>query len=111
MAETNSPLFFPKSLRPRKLKIAIVFLHEAFRFEVWLSAVNKKFQTKYWKLVKETNWNKYCIPSSLEGVDSTVECVLVDNPDFSDLDALTKQIEKGTLEFVKDVEGFFAQFN
>jgi len=28
---------FPKSIIDRKLKIAIVFLHEAFRFEVWLS--------------------------------------------------------------------------
>ena len=25
--------FFPKSLKRRKLKVAIVFLHEAFRFE------------------------------------------------------------------------------
>ena len=103
--------FFPKSLRHRKLKIAIVFLHEAFRFEVWLSAANKKVQREYWELVKESNWSKYRIPSTLKGFDSIVECVLVDNPDFSDLDALTKQIEKGTLEFVKDVEGFFAQFN
>ena len=51
--------FTPKTLRQRKLKIAIVFLHEAFRFEVWLGGANKKVQNKYWKLIKEKNWNKY----------------------------------------------------
>ena len=90
-------------------KIAIVFLHEAFRFEVWLSAANKKVQREYWELVKESNWSKYRIPSTLKGFDSIVECVLVDNPDFSDLDSLTKGIEEGTLKFVKDVEDFLAK--
>ena len=31
----------PESFRQRGLKIAIVFLHEAFRFEVWLASANK----------------------------------------------------------------------
>jgi hypothetical protein len=33
----------------------------------------------------------------------------VDNPDFSDLDALTEQIERETLKFIKDVEGFLSE--
>ena len=98
--------FFPKSLKLRKLKIAIVFLHETFRFEVWLAGVNKQVQTKYWKLIKESDWNKYHIVSTTKGVDSIIEYVLVDNPDFSDLDTLTKEIESGTLKFIKDVESF-----
>lgn len=28
---------FPESLKRRKLKIAIVFIHDIFKFEVWLS--------------------------------------------------------------------------
>ena len=31
--------------------------------------------------------------------------ILDGNPDFGDLDGLTGQIERGTLEFIKDVEG------
>ena len=95
---------FPKSLKRRKLKIAIVFLHEAFRFEVWLSGSNRAVQAEYWKLLKESNWNKYRIPPPAKGVDSILEYILVDNPDFSDLDAMTEQIERGTLEFIADVE-------
>jgi hypothetical protein len=96
--------FTPKTLRQRKLKIAIVFLHEAFRFDVWLGGANKKVQNKYWKLIKEKNWNKYSIPSTIKGSDSIIEYVVAENPDFSDLDALTKQIENGTLKFIKDIE-------
>jgi hypothetical protein len=101
--------FFPQSLKRRKLKIAIVFIHDTFRFEVWLAGYNKNVQTKYWKLFKESDWDKYRIQSTTKGVDSIVESILVDNPDFSDLDSLTKKIEKGTLNFVKDVEDFLSK--
>ena len=101
--------FFPESLKLRKLKVAIVFIHDTFRFEVWLAGYNKQVQTKYWKLFKESDWNKYRIPSTTKGVDSIIEYILVENPDFSDLDTLTKQIEKGTLKFIKDIEDFLSK--
>jgi hypothetical protein len=100
--------FIPASLKVRKLKAAIVFIHDTCRFEVWLAGYNKQAQAKYWKLFKESDLNKYRIPSTTKGVDSIVEHTLVENPDFSDLDTLTKQIESGTLEFIKDVEGFLS---
>jgi len=101
--------FTPRSLQHRKLKIAIVFIHDGFRFEVWLGGYNKQVQQKYWKLFKESDWNKYHIVSTTKGVDSIVESVLVDNPDFSDLDTLTKQIERETLNFIKDVDRFLTK--
>jgi len=101
--------FFPKSLKDRKLKVAIVFIHESFRFEVWLAGNNKQVQSKYWKLFKESDWNEYHIVSTTKGVDSIVEYILVEDPDFSDLDTLTEKIERGTLKFIKDVEGFLSE--
>jgi len=98
----------PDSLKRRKLKVAIVFCHETFRFEVWLAGYNKQIQTKYWKLIKESDWKKYRIPSTIKGSDSIIEFIIVDNPDFRDLNRLTKQIENGTLKFIKDVEEFLA---
>jgi len=100
--------FFPDSLKCRKLKIAIVFIHDTCRFEVWLAGYNKQIQTKYWKLFKESDWNKYRIPSTTKGVDSIVEYILVDTPDFSDLNTLTNQIERATLKFIEDVESFLS---
>ena len=101
--------FFPESLKLRNLKVAIVFLHDTCRFEVWLAGYNKQVQTKYWKLFKENDWNKYRIPSTTKGADSIIEYTLVENPDFSDLDTLTKQIERGTLEFIEDVGVFLSK--
>jgi hypothetical protein len=101
--------FIPKSLKDRNLKIAIVFIHDTFRFEAWLSGYNKNVQTEYWELFKENNWKKYHIVSTTKGVDSILEHTLVDNPDFSDLDTLTKKIEKGTLNFINDIEEFLSK--
>jgi hypothetical protein len=100
--------FFPKSLKDRNLKIAIVFIHDTFKFEAWLAGVNKQVQSNYWKLFKESDWNKYHLVPTTKGVDSIIEHTLVDNPDFSDLDTLTKQIESSTLKFIKDIESFFS---
>ena len=100
---------YPKALKDRKLKIAIVFLHEAFRFEVWLSGQNKQVLKEYWKLIEESGWEKYRIVSPGKGIDSIVESVLVDDPDFRDIEALTKQIESGTLRFIQDIESFLAE--
>jgi hypothetical protein len=100
---------FPKSLKDRDLKVAIVFNYDSFRFEVWLSGRNQQVLAKYWKLFKESGWDRYKIAAQGKWADSVLEHILVDNPDFSDLDDLTKQIDKGTLIFIKDIEGFLSK--
>ena len=105
MDMTYFPIF-PIEFTSKKLKIAIVFIHETIRFEVWLAAQNKQIQTEYRKLFKEGNWDKYRIPVATKGVDSIMEYTLTDTPDFNDLDALTGQLEKGTLSFIGDIEKF-----
>ncbi|MFH2040373.1 MAG: hypothetical protein ABIJ65_13160 [Chloroflexota bacterium] len=100
--------FIPKSLKNEKLKIAIVFLHETFQFEVWLAGFNKQVQQEYWKLLKEGNWSKYPLVPTTRGMDSIIEHVLVADPNFSDLNALTDGIERETLIFIRDVEGFLS---
>ena len=99
---------FPKSIKQRNLKIAIVFVHEVFRFEAWLAGANRQVQQKYWQLIKESDWNLYRIVPSTKGVDSIIEHTLADNPDFGDPDALTRQIERETLIFTRDVESFLS---
>lgn len=106
---TYFPLF-PESLKHNKLKIAIVLIHNPLRFEVWLVGYNRNVQKKYWNLVNEYKWDKYRIPILTKGVDSIIEYTLVDNPDFGDLNDLTKKIEMGTLKFIKDVENFLSKY-
>ena len=102
---------FPESVKRRRLKIAIVFVHDTFRFEVWLSGSNRTVQSEYWKLLKESDWNKYHLTSTPKRVDYVIDHILVSNPDFGDLDSLTRQIERGTLEFITDVEGFLSKLS
>ncbi len=95
--------FTPDSLKTLKLKIAVVFIYDTFKFEVWLAGSNKNVQKEYWELFTEKKLEEYYIPSSIKGRDSIVENVLVENPDFADLDSLTQEIEEGTLIFMEDV--------
>jgi len=101
--------FFPKSLKRQGLKIVILFIHDTFTLQIWLAGYNKNVQAKYWKLFKESGWNKYHVVPTTKGVDSIVEHVLATNPDFNDLTALTDQIETGTLKFIEDVENFLSE--
>jgi len=101
--------FFPKTLKQRKLKIVILFIHDTFRFEVWLAGYNKKIQEKYWNLFRENNWNKYHLTSTTKEVDSILDYTLIDNADFSDLEALTKTIETGALKFIEDIKAFLSK--
>ncbi len=101
--------FVPESLKRKKLKIGIVFIHDTCRFEVWLCGYNKQVQTSYWNVMKENNWNKYSIPSTIKGLDYIFKSVVVANPDFRDLDTLTKQIEEGALTFIQDVKEFLSK--
>ncbi len=98
----------PKSLKDRQLKVAIVFIHDGCRFEAWLAGANKQVQSRYWKLFKESGWNKYHLVPTTKGADAILVHVLAGSPDFRDLDALTRQIEEAALTFIKDVESFLA---
>ena len=100
---------FPEELKSRKLKIALVFSYDTYLFEVWLSGSNRKVQEKYWELIKESGWDQYHLSPDPKGLDYVLDHVLVKDPDFSDLDVLTKQIEEGTLDFIKNVEGFITK--
>ena len=99
--------FMPASIKDRKLKVAIVFDHEACRFEAWLGGYNKNIQKEYWEKFKENGWDQYPIVPSIEGRDAIVEHVLVNKPDFDDLDGLTDTIEEGVLQFIQDIEKNF----
>jgi len=93
-------------MKERKLKIAVVFIHETCRFEVWLAGVNKSVQTEYWNMIKDCAWNKYPLVATTQGADAIIEHVLVDQPDFEDMDNLTKTIEQETLKFITDLDDF-----
>jgi uncharacterized membrane protein len=98
--------FTPSSLVKRKLKIALVLMHNKVGFEVWLAGANKQIQLKYHQLFKENKWNKYRMPLNIKNADSIIEFDLTDNPDFNDLESLTRTIELGIEKFTRDIVDF-----
>ena len=95
--------FTPSDLKNKKLKIAIVYLHEQGRFEVWLGGSNRKIQTEYIRLLSRKNIGIYRLSQILPGVDSIIESILVEQPNFDHYEELTKQIESKTIEFANDI--------
>lgn len=101
--------FTPETMKQRKLRIAIVFIHKSCQFEIWLGGINKQVQKKYWELFKEKMENKYPLVSTIKNEDAIVKHQLVNKPDFNKLDDLTKQIETETLSFIDHIEQFLSE--
>jgi len=99
---------FTPALKERDLKIAVVFNYDAFRFEVWLAARNRKIQRQYWELFKDYSIEDYRIIEPAEGIDSIVECDLAADFDLDKPQELTVKIEEITVSFIDKMEKFLA---
>ena len=86
-------------LKDKKLKLGLVFNHNHVRFEAWLLGQTKDIQEKYWELLKNTKW----INGSEMPQYSIFEVILVDNPDFDDLDTLTENIKNKLVSVAEDI--------
>ncbi len=95
--------FTPPVLRNKKLKIAIVFLHESCSFEVWLAGNNRKIQADTIDLLKNKDLGKYVLSRVQPGVDSIIASVIDEQPDFDHLNELKKEIENSTTSFADDI--------
>ena len=91
----------PTSLKEKGLKIAIVYLHEENRFELWLSGSNRKIQAEYISLLQTRDVGRYKLSQSMPGVDSILETRLPDQPDFDHAGELMERIERETLRFME----------
>lgn len=93
----------PASLKNRKLKIAIVYLHREARFEAWLGGVNRQVQSEYIERLEGRSLGRLHLSRVSPGVDSILEEVLVNDPDFDQPEALTQMIDEKTIAFIEDV--------
>lgn len=95
--------FTPPQLKSKKLKVAIVYIHEEGRFEAWLGGSNRKIQAEVIEWLSHENIGKYKLSQVSPGVDSIIESVLVEQPNFDKLDALKLQIEEKAIEFINEI--------
>ncbi len=103
--DTTYFAFSPEYLKQEKLKIALVFHHETFCFEVWLVGQNKKVQAKYWDIFKQSNWSTYPITGSPE--HAIIRHKLIQDADFSNLNQLKTALNKGLVKFTGSIIDVF----
>jgi hypothetical protein len=101
--------FTPPILKDKKLKIAIVYLHEEGRFEAWLGGNNRKIQGETIARFEHQDLGKYKLSQVQPGVDSIIESILVEQPNFDKLKFLKEQIEEKTITFIQDMVAILAE--
>ncbi len=87
-------------LKKRKLRFGLVLNHPKMRFEIWLLGQNLEVQDKYWQILKATKWNK---DRTTRPQYSVLEVILLENPDFNDLDKLTQQLKKSLIKVTDEI--------
>ncbi|HCT63441.1 MAG TPA: hypothetical protein DIC19_05010 [Erysipelotrichaceae bacterium] len=92
-------------LRAKKLKIALVYLHQANRFELWLSASNRKVQKEWIDVFNQKENFEYRISELGVGIDSIVEYIVHVSPNFEAKAALKQSLAMNIVRFIKDMEG------
>lgn len=95
--------FTPPALKARNLKIAIVYLHQEGRFELWLAGNNRKIQTSYIELLSHRNIGGYTLSKANPGVDFIIASPIAQEPDFDRREELKRRIEERSREFEKDL--------
>ena len=94
----------PPALKEKGLKIAIVYLHEENRFELWLSGSNRKIQAENITLLQTRDTSGCKLSQPKPGVDSILESRLPDQPDFDHAGELMDRIEREVLRFMEIIE-------
>ena len=94
--------------KTKKLKLGLVLNHSEMRFEVWLLGNTKPIQKKDWERSKSTKWNnnKDEMPEY-----SILETILVEKPDFNNLDKLTEQIETNMIKASEEILDYLKTLN
>lgn len=95
--------FTDEELKAAGLKIAVVFVHADFRFEVWLSGVNRKVQRKYYEQLKDCEL-AYELTDNPERKDYILRCPIDDGFDISDGEAAAEEIRKAAVEMIRYAE-------
>ena len=95
--------FTPPELKDKKLKIALAYLHAENRFECWLAGANRKVQADYIKRLSSKDLGGYKLSKAAPGVDSIIESIVDEQPDFDRTDGLKTRLEKLLIQFSDDV--------
>lgn len=96
-----------KLTKQKDLKYVVVFKHDKMRFDVWLSGKNRSIMSDYHNKLSKYQLKNYFLTADEKGMSSIIEATLVDDPNFDNLSELTKKIDTGVINFIKEIETQF----
>lgn len=99
----------PPALREKRLKIAVVYLHQKGCFEGWLCGGNRAVKAEYTAFFLKHGHGSYRLSETMPGVDSILETDLSVNPDFDYPVALKQQIEQRLWSFLENINTLLAE--
>ena len=95
--------FTNASLKRKGLKLAVTFVHRDFRFEVWLSGINRNRQSIYYELLKAAQ-----LPFALTGdplkTDHILKIPLDPDMDLADGECVLAEVKAAALEILAFTE-------
>jgi hypothetical protein len=101
--------FTPPALAAKKLKIAIVYLHDQGLFELWIGGSNRKIQAEYIELLRGHSLGGYQLSQVSPGVDSIIELRISELPDFDQPEALMQMLDCRWTEFAADISAMMEE--
>lgn len=93
-----------EELKKQKLKFVIILNHKELYFSICLSGQNKSIRKKYWKIFRDSDWNKYHLAESIDDSLSIIDQTIVEEPNFNNKRNLTEKIEKESWKFIKELK-------
>lgn len=90
--------------RQKDLKYIVVFTYENMQFEVWLAGKNRAVMSEYHKKFKDYQFKNFKLTEDIKGMSSILEHIVVENPNFDELNELTNLIDGGVSEFIKSID-------
>lgn len=90
-------------LKKVKLKFVIILDHVGLRFRICLSGQNKAVRKKYWKLFKNSDWDRFPLVATIENSLSIMDHTLLEQPNFSEMETVYKLIEQEALMFINEL--------
>ncbi|MFA5274519.1 MAG: hypothetical protein WC339_03450 [Candidatus Izemoplasmatales bacterium] len=98
----------PEDIVKRKLKIALVYLHESGSFEAWLCGNNRQIQINMITELSNRELGRFHLSKPLPGVDSIVECSLETKPNFDRPEWLMNELENRLMVFIQEIRDIVA---
>ena len=86
-------------MKKKGLKLAVTFVHRDFRFEVWLSGFNRKYQSRYFELLKNKQ-QPFSLTDDPKRTDYILRILLDTNMDLSDGERVLAEVSAAALELL-----------